>query len=492
MEKSSYKNMVKSTTVFGGAQVVQMLVNILRSKFVAVFLGSAGMGINAVFQSTIAVVLNLLSFGVFQSAVRDFSQAFESKDEKKLAVIDVVFSRMVLLVGTLVALVLIIGATWFSKIAFQSTDHSWHFALLSIYVFFTALSSGRITFLQGTRNLTYLAKASMLGAVLSLMASIPLLYFFGILGIVLSLVSSSVLIYLSQLYFSNKIKLEKIDKLEFTQTVNMGLPILKLGSVLMIGSVTITFFTYVTNVYIGRFGRIEDLGFFQGVSSITTQSIAIVTAVLASDFFPRLAAVHLDKEKVKNLVNQQSELICLIIAPITVILIVFAPLIVRILLSKEFLVIVPMLRWMSLSLLVRGIWLTMSYIILSKGDKKTYFIFDALLGNGLLFLFNIYAYSQWGLQGLGISFLVGSIVVAIILYVVVRIKYEFNFEGQFFRTFLILSILTLLPFISILFFEGWIQYVISSLFVALILFYCFKILNERIGVLEMFKLKIGK
>lgn len=484
--------MVKSTSVFGGAQVVQMLISILRSKFVAVFLGSTGMGINAIFQSTIAVVFNLLSFGVFQSAVRDFSQSFESNDGKRLAITNLVFSRIVLIVAVLAALVLIIGSIWFSKIAFQDTDHSWYFAILSIYVFFTALSSGKITFLQGTRNLTYLAKASILGAVLSLVTSIPLLYFFGVLGIVLALVSSSILIYLSQLYFSDKIKLEKVDQLGYKETIKLGLPIVKLGSVLMISSVTITVFTYLTNVYIGRVGKIEDLGFFQGVSSIIAQSIAVVTAVLASDFFPRLAAVHSDKEQVNNLVNQQSELISIIIAPITVILIIFAPLIVSILLSKEFLVIVPMLRWMSLSLLVRGIWLTMSYIILSKGDKKAYFIFDALLGNGLVFLLNIYAYTRWGLHGLGISFLVGSIVVAILLYLVVYMKYEFKFERKVFKIFCILTILTLLPFISTLLFKGWSQYAISILFAAIIIYYCFKILNDRIGFLNMLKLKIRR
>ncbi|WP_316844671.1 oligosaccharide flippase family protein [Pedobacter psychrodurus] len=492
MESSSYKNMVKSTSVFGGAQIVQMLISILRSKFVAIFLGSAGMGINAIFQSTIAVVFNLLSFGVFQSAVRDFSQAFESKDLKRLTIINQVFSKIVFFVGILMVLIFLAGAVWFSKIAFQDTDHSWYFALLSIYVFFTALSTGKVTFLQGTRNLTYLAKASILGAVLSLLTSIPLLYFFGVLGIVLSLISSSILIYLVQLYFSNKIKLEEIDKLEFKETVNLSLPILKLGSVLMISSVTITVFTYVTNIYIGRYGRIEDLGFFQGVSSIIAQSIAVVTAVLASDFFPRLAAVHAEKEKVNILVNQQSELISLIIAPIMIVLIVFAPLIVRVLLSTEFLVIVPMLRWMSLSLLVRGIWLTMSYIILSKGDKKAYFIYDALLGNGLVFIFNIYAYSKWGLQGLGISFLTGSVVVAILLYVVVYIKYGFKFEKQFIKTLGILLMLTLLPFISTLLFQGWIQYTISFFFLVIMICYCFKVLNERIGVIEMFKVKFRR
>lgn len=489
-ENSSYKSIIKSTAVFGGAQLVQMLIVILRSKFIAIFLGSTGMGVNAIFQSTIAVIASFSSFGIFQSAVRDISQAHESKDEQKLATTNVVFSRIVLLSGCFGMLICLIGSPWLSEIAFQNSTYSWHFALLSLSLIFTALSNGNTTFLQGTRNLAYLAKASMLGAALSLGTSLPLFYFFGISGIMLSILFSSIIIYLTQLYYLRKIKLITIGKVTLEQTLTSGLPILKLGSVLMLSTVTITIFTYITNIYIGRYGKIEDVGFFQGVSSITMQSIAIVIAILASDFFPRLSAIHLDSKKVKILVNQQVELVSLIIAPIVVILIVFAPLVIKVLLSENFLIVVPMLRWMALSLLFRGIWLIMSYIILAKGDKKTYFLYDAIFGNGLLFIFNIIAYSKWGLQGLAISFLAGSIIVAMILIIVVKLKYNFNFNIHFLKIFLVLFSIVVASFLNMQFLQGWWQYGLSLLFIMMIFMYAFQILNNRLGILEVIKSKL--
>lgn len=479
--------MVKSTAVFGGAQVIQMLIIILRAKFIAVFLGSEGMGINAIFQSTIAVIGSFSCFGIFQSAVRDISQAHERGDIEGLSYMYAIFDRLVWIAGGLGVVICGLGAYWLSELSFNNEDFTMYFVLLSISLLFTALSNGKMVLLQGTRNLNYLAKASIIGAIVSLAVGIPMYYFLGTLGIVLSIISSSLLFYLTQLYYSRKINLVKIDNLKWNQIIEHGSPIVKLGIVLMISTVMITLFTYFTNIYISRFGKIEDVGLFQGVSSITNQSIAIVIAVLASDFFPRLSAIYQNRSKVKAMVNQQLELVSLIIAPIIVVLIVFSKLIITILLSNDFLVVVPMLRWMSLSLLARGIWLTMSYVILANGDKKTYFLYDALIGNGLLFIFNIISYTYWGLQGLGISFLVGSIVVSCVLFVIVKVKYEFSFSGDFMKILATLVTMVVFAYLIIYFFEGWLEYGLSALIMGLTISFSFIILNKRIGVLQMLK-----
>lgn len=479
--------MVKSTVVFGGAQVVQMLVIILRAKFIAVFLGSEGMGLNSIFQSTIAVVSSFSCFGIFQSAVRNISQAHESGDVQRLSSINAVFQRLVWFAGGLGMMIFLFGSYFLSMLAFENEVYTWYFALLSVALLFMALSNGKMVLLQGTRNLNYLAKASMVGAILSLAIGIPLFYFLGTIGIVLSIISTSLLLYLSNLYYSKKVTLMSVSKLTLSQVITEGAPIVKLGAVLMFGMVMIAVFTFITNIFISRYGKIEDVGLFQGVSSITTQSIAVVMAVLASDFFPRLSAVYQDRGKVGIMVNQQLELVSLIIAPIVVVLMIFSHYIVVVLLSDDFLVVVPMLRWMALSLLARGIWLTMSYIILANGDKKSYFIYDALIGNGLLFIFNIVAYTYWGLQGLGVSFLVGSVTVSGVLFMVVRIKYGFRFNLEFIKVFVILMSLVSMSYLVIQLLQGTIQYCLSALILILIVIYSFRILNSRIGILQMLK-----
>lgn len=485
--QSTYKKMVKSTAIFGGAQIIQMFVAILKVKFIALFQGSEGVGFNAIFQSTIAVITSFSFFGIFQSATRYISHAQESGDKMHLSLIHNIFNRLALIAGILGFLICVLGSYWISELSFNNDNFRIYFALLSLSILFTSLSNGEMVLLQATKNLNNLAKASIIGAIVGLAAGIPMCYFLGTMGIVLSIISSSLALYLSQLYYSRKIDLVKIDDLKWNQIIEHGAPIVKLGIVLMISNVTITLFTYLTNIYISRFGKIEDVGLFQGASSITNQSIAIIIVVLASDFFPRLSAIYNDKAEVKIIVNEQLELVSLIIAPIIVVLIVFSKMIITILLSKDFLVVAPMLRWMSLSLLARGVWLTMSYVILANGDKKTYFLYDALIGNGLLFILNIISYKFWGLQGLAISFLVGSVLGSFILYIIVKIKYEFNFSVGFIKTLTVLLIMVVFAYVIITFFEGWFRFGLSALVIGLIVTFSFVILNKRIGLVQMLK-----
>lgn len=490
MAENSYKSIVKSTTVFGSAQLIQMLITILRAKFIAIILGSTGMGINAIFQSTLASFNAFSSFGIFQSAVRDISKAKELGDEKKLGETKYIFEQLTKFTGILGMLLCIIASPWLSKLAFENYDYTWSFILLSLALPLMALANGETTLLQGTRHLTHLAKGSIIGAILGLFTGIPLYYLFGMNGIVASIVLGYLFFYIIKHHYAKKINFKKVDKLSIREIVKEGKPMIKLGTVLMLGTLSITIFTYLTNVLIGRIGAIEDVGYFQGASSVVTQSIVVIIAVLASDFYPRLSAVCDNREKVYTMINQQLELVLLIITPIVVVLILFAPFIVRLLLSSDFLLIVPMLRWMSLALLFRGIWITMSYIILAKGDKKIYFYYDALLGNGLVFILNIIAYSFWGLSGLGFSFLIGSFFTSIILLILVYKRYKIVLSRKLLSVFSILCSFCILSYSFSLMLAGYLYFITSLLLITCVILYSFHIINKRINLMSAIKVKL--
>ena len=57
MEKqNSYSHILKYTGLFGGVQVLGILVGLVRNKLVALILGPMGMGLLALFSSTIKLV----------------------------------------------------------------------------------------------------------------------------------------------------------------------------------------------------------------------------------------------------------------------------------------------------------------------------------------------------------------------------------------------------------------------------------------------------
>ena len=115
---------------------------------------------------------------------------------------------------------------------------------------------------------------------------------------------------------------------------------LLLGITLMIASLLGTLANYILNTYIGRYASLKDVGMYQAPKSITNQYIGIVFTAMGLDYFPRLAVISQDNVKVKEMVNQQIEVVLFLMAPLCCFLILLAPLVIEVLLTNEFIGII--------------------------------------------------------------------------------------------------------------------------------------------------------
>lgn len=417
-------SILKSNLVFGGAQIVQMLTIVLRAKLIAVMLGSAGMGLNAIFQSVLHIVNNVCACGIMQSSVREIAQVNAEQNAEKLNFKIQVFRRLLCISALLGLLVCCLGAWPLSSVSLGKTSYIFSFVVLGAGTMFFTLMQGEMSILQGTRQVKSLAIASIVGSVTSLLVCIPCYYYLQQDGVAWAIAIANFAYWLIYLYFTRRQLNTRKVKLSLRKALQEGKPMIMLGFVLMLGSFLVTLFTYLTNISIRLLGSINDVGLYQGAAAIATQSILVVTSVLAADFFPRLSAVGDDKKEQNKLVNEQLILVVLAVASIACVVICFAPIIIRLLLSSDFLVVEPMLKLMATALLFRGVWIVMSYIILSKGDRRSYFIYDGLIGNGLNFLIGIAAYYRYGLTGIGVANVLTSLLVAGILFTIVYKKYD--------------------------------------------------------------------
>ena len=73
-DNSTYKEIAKSTWIFGSAQFVVLLVNVLKTKCIAIFLGTQGYGLISLFNSTINLIGSLTGFGLGTSAIKDVAE----------------------------------------------------------------------------------------------------------------------------------------------------------------------------------------------------------------------------------------------------------------------------------------------------------------------------------------------------------------------------------------------------------------------------------
>lgn len=82
---TSHKQILKATGILGGAQVIEILFRIARSKIVAVLLGPTGVGMIGLYQSTIDLVQKATGFGINFSAVRDIAEAAGTNDQRRIS-----------------------------------------------------------------------------------------------------------------------------------------------------------------------------------------------------------------------------------------------------------------------------------------------------------------------------------------------------------------------------------------------------------------------
>ena len=66
----SYSHVLKYTGVFGGVQGLNVLIGLVRNKFVAMLLGPGGMGLVSLFNTTVQLISQATNLGIAVSAVR--------------------------------------------------------------------------------------------------------------------------------------------------------------------------------------------------------------------------------------------------------------------------------------------------------------------------------------------------------------------------------------------------------------------------------------
>lgn len=482
--KSSYRQIMKATSLFGGVQVINIIVSIVKSKFVAVFLGPYGMGIFSLLLSTMELVKAFTNFGLGISTVKVIASVNASEDQSKISTAVTVVHRWILITaifGTLFSLFL---SHWLSVLTFGNSDYTIAFAWLSVTILFSQLSAGSLAILQGMRKLQFLAKANVIGNVLGLFVTIPLYFLYKVDAIVPVLILSSVISFLFTWYFENKIKIKKVE-VSGKQTIVDGKNMFVMGYVLSIGPLLAIGSSYIVRTYISKYGGITDVGLYAAGFAIINTYVGLIFNAMLTDYYPRLSAIAHNNDDCKNVANQQTELALLILSPMLVAFIVFSNLIILLLYSKEFLGITDMLYWAAISIFFKTLNWTIGIILIAKGTSKLYFWSD-LIANIYILALNILGYHFWGLTGLGMSFVIGYFFGFVQLFWITKIKFNFGFFKSIYLIFTFQLALAISCFVAVKFLDSLYAYSLGIVLLIISLFYSYKELDKRIGISSIF------
>jgi O-antigen/teichoic acid export membrane protein len=483
--ESSYRQIMKATSIFGGVQVINIIIQIIRSKVVAVLLGPTGMGIMGLLNATIGFIASLTGFGLNTSAVKDIAAANGLQNNYSISLTVTVLRRLVLITGALGAILVLFLSPWLSQLTFGNKDYTLAFVWLSLTLLFMQLSSGQLVILQGMRKLHLLAKANVLGNTLGLLVSLPLYYIYRIDGIVPGIIGTSLITLLLSWYFSRKVTIKKI-KISYRQTFSEGKTMLSMGFFISISSFLAIGASYIVRLFISRIGSIDQVGLYAAGFAIINTYVGLIFTAMGTDYYPRLSAVTKSNQLSKEIVNQQAEIALLIMAPILIGFLVFINGVIIIMYSNEFIAVNTMIYWAALGMFFKIVSWCVSYLFLAKGAGKLFF-WNELITNSYLLFLNLLGYYYFGLTGLGLSFLVSYFLYFVQVYIVAKIKFKFSYDLSFQKIFVVQFSLAVASFLTVKFINYPYNYSVGMIFLLTSLYYSFCELDKRLGLKILFQ-----
>ncbi len=468
----------------------QILIQIVKSKFVAILLGPAGVGIMGLYSSGLHFVQQLTNFGLASSAVRDVAEANGSGDSLRIAKTIKVVRRLVWVTGLLGLFCIAIFSPLLSKSSFGNYDYTIPFIILSVTLLLDQLNAGERVILQGMRRLKDLAKCSAFGATFGLLTSIPLYYWFGIDGIVPTLLlHSACMLFLSWLY-SRKIKTEPVE-VTTKQTFEQGRQMIVMGISMSISGILSTGVAFAIRGYIRNLGGVEEVGLYQAGFAIMNTYVGLIMNAIATDYYPRLAAINKDNEKCREAVSQQGEIGSLILAPMLTCCLIFMPFVLQILYSDRFLGANEYISWACLGMLLRfGSWVV-SFLFVAKAESKL-FMANEISANIYMIVFSILGYKLWGLEGIGAAFALNYLVYFVQVYLIARQRYQLRFSTSFIRCYGAQLALVVACLATVLLLDGIAKYTIGITLICISCYFSLHGLNQRMDLTSIIKSKLHK
>lgn len=478
-EKHTYGQILKSSAVIGGSQVVNLAIRIVRTKAMAVLLGPAGVGLMGMYESITNLAQTIAGLGINSSGVRQIAEAVGAGETDRIARTVVVLRRTAILLGILGALLLVVFSRQMSVLTFGNGQHTAGVALLSLAVFFGLVSGGQGALIQGMRRISDLAKVGMLGALFGTIISVPMVYILREEGVVPALVGVAAMSIITSWWYSRKVQIQP-SSITVSQVRQEAAGLLKLGFVFMASGFLTMGANYIVRIIVLRRVGFEAVGLYQSAWGLGGLYMGFILHAMSVDFFPRLTAIARDNTHCNRLVNEQTQISLLLAGPGVIATLTFATTVLSLFYSAKFNAAGGLLRWICLGMAIRAITWPMSSIIAAKGEQTLFFLADlawTLVNIGLSWI----CIRSFGLNGAGIAFFGAYAFQALMIYQIVRGVSGFCWSTANIQTGLLFLSLIGAVFCGFYLFPFWLATAVGTLAVLVSGVYSIRVLLNLIS-----------
>jgi O-antigen/teichoic acid export membrane protein len=444
LEKSR-RNIIKKTSLIGGANIITIILGMFRVKVIAILVGPVGVGVLSIFQNLIDLIKSITNLGINYSGVKEV--ASNSNDDINLFRSILILKRWSLTLGFVGMLLTVIFSVNLSKYSFGSRQYSNEIVVLSVTILFSSISGVQLAILQGMQKISEIIKSGLYASITSTFLLITLYYFFGLKAIVPGILIMTIVNLFFSWYFTKNIKMHDIS-LSFNETFREGFKIIKLGFFITLSGLTSNLTLYIVRIVLLEKSNLIILGAFQSSWTISTLFLSVFLTPLLLEFYPRLTKEAHDKNNINNLINEQLEITTLLAAPVIITIMVLSEPILHILYSRDFVIATPLLQWQMAGTFFIIISWPLGVLFLVK-DKGLYSFLTDIFRLFLFVLFILIGFDSIGFAVLGIAYLVSNILTSLFIYLLTAKMVSFKYYSNNLKHILFFSSLLVIGLFNI-------------------------------------------
>lgn len=387
-------------------------IGLITSKFLAVFIGPSGMALVGNLRNFLTSLESISTLG-FQTGIVKYVAENKKNDEELQKIIATVFISLIVIVFFLSSVLYFFADFWNAKIFSFHFDYAIIFKALSFSVPWYAVSIILLAILNGLGSFKKVIWVNIIGNVVGLIVSLTLVLQYKILGALLAAVISPSILFFVTFYFLNKeinfLNAIRVNLFDFKIIKNLS----NYSLMALFSSILGPFiFLVIRNNIIENLG-LQEAGFWETMTRISSYYLMFVSSVLSVYFFPKLVMSQNENET-KIIFWTFYKFILPIFIFGFVIIYFFRFFIIRLLFTIEFLPVTDLFFWQLLGDVFKVSSLILGFQFFAKKMTKA-FIITEVGSLAILYFLSVLLIKIFGVEGVVIAQAIDNFIYLVVL-----------------------------------------------------------------------------
>ncbi len=420
------RRLIRSTALLGLGSAATVVAAILRAKVLAALLGPEGTGLLAQLSTLTATLVPVATLGLGNGVTAMIASARAQGDLLLVKRVRSTALTLTWAVGLTLAVLTALASPWLAGAIYHDRRWTWVVLVGAAVIPLSAVSSLRVSILQGYQAVKAMAGLNGIIALASILTIVPLAWFFRLPGAVAQLVVVAALYVIASGLMARRNAPADDSGTPGGANIDRALlrPLMRYGSsALLVGLSSTLVLLILRSVLVSKLGLTPN-GIYQVCVGISGLYMPLILNSITAIVWPEIAGQKKDEETTAT-IRQSLRLALLLMTGAAGAMLAGAPIWIPVFYSGKFLPALDLLPFQFLGDYFRTIAWVCGIWLVPKNRLRPWVLFDLVYGITMLVTFSLLV-DRVGLRSVVIAYVVAHISHAGLHYALARRALRFH------------------------------------------------------------------